>query len=299
MIFESVKSYSIVIKDKINCKNRMSNIRATTQFSPIGVVALIIFLIILLIALLSDLLSVYPYNIPTGSSLEAPNKNHWLGTDDLGIDLWAQICHGARVSIVVGLITAILSGFGGSIIGMFSGYFGGWIDSGIMRLTDLVITLPQLPTMIILGAFFGPKMRNIILVLVIFSWVDPARTIRSKILSLKEEKYIIAAKSFGANFGYIARKHFIPNILPLIMVNIVRSISRAIVAEAGLAFLGLGDPTSKSWGLILNSAMGFKGIYFTDYWKWWVVTPLLSIILLVVASALISRELELLVNSKN
>jgi len=126
----------------------------------------------------------------------------------------------------------------------------------------------------------------------------PARIIRSQVLHLKEENYIIAAKSYGAGFLYITYKHFFPHLLPLIMVNIIRIVNRAIIAEASLAFLGLGDPTSKSWGIMLYYAMNFSGIYFTEFWKWWIISPLIAILVLVVAVAFVGRDLEKIVDSK-
>lgn len=268
------------------------------EFTVLGKIGAIVVFIILFIGIFADWLSVHSYSIPSGDSLEAPGTVHWLGTDDLGIDIWAQICFGARISIIVGFGTALLAGIGGSIIGMFSGYFGGMTDKIVMRITDIMIVLPDVPIMIVLGAFFGSSIKNIIIVLALFSWTIPARIVRSKVLSIKREKYVVAAKSYGANFLHLTLRHFLPNIFPLVMVSVIRLVSRAIVAEAGLAFLGLGDPTSKSWGLILNYAINFRGIYFTDYWKWWVVSPIAAIVLLVTAIAFISRDIERIFNSK-
>lgn len=276
-------------------KQGMKNIKG---FTLMGKTGMAVVCVVLFLGIFSDLLSVHPYNLPSGSAFEAPGPVHWLGTDDLGIDLWAQICFGARVSMIIGFGTALLAGIGGSLIGICSGYFGGLIDKIVMRVTDIIIVLPDLPTMIVLGAFFGPGIRNIIIVLALFSWTVPARIVRSKVLSVKEEKYVVAAKSYGAKFWHLTIRHFLPNILPVVMVSVIRLFSKAIVAEAGLAFLGLGDPTSKSWGLILNHAVNFRGIYFTDYWKWWMVGPSAAIMLLVTAIAFICRDVEKIVNSK-
>ena len=251
-----------------------------------------------LTGIFADWLSPYPCNLAVGKALSPPDARHWLGTDDLGIDLWAQICHGARLSIGVGIGTALLAGLGGSILGMAAGYCGGGIDRLIMRITDFMIVVPDLPLMIVLGVFFGPSVYNIILVLALFSWTAPARIVRSKILSLKQEQYIMAARSYGAGFFYLAARHFLPGVWPLAAVSIIRLTGRAIVAEAGLSFLGLGDPVSKSWGLILHHAVHFKGIYFTDFWQWWVTAPLTAITLLVTAIALLARDCEKLVNAK-
>ncbi|MBZ4645815.1 MAG: peptide/nickel transport system permease protein [Petroclostridium sp.] len=290
------RGHSSDIQRGTSCKGVSNNI--IKKFSITGKIGITIVFLFLLIGIFSNCISLHPYNAPSGSSLESPSLVHWLGTDDLGIDLWAQICFGARVSIMVGFGTALLAGLGGSLIGIFSGYFGGLTDKVIMRLTDMMIVLPDLPVLIVLGAFFGPSVRNIIIVLALFSWTIPARIVRSKVISVKEEKYVTAAKSYGANFWHLTIRHFLPNILPIVMVNVIRLVSRAIVAEAGLAFLGLGDPTSKSWGLVLNHAINFRGIYFTDYWKWWVVSPIAAITFLVTATAFIGRDVEKIVNSK-
>jgi len=267
-------------------------------FSFWGKTSAAILVLVLLTALLSPYLSPYSSHIPSGDSLEPPGGRHWLGTDDLGIDLWAEICYGARVSIIIGFGTAFLAGVGGSMIGILSGYYGGWADRILMRITDMMIVLPDLPMMIVLGAFFGPSLKNIIIVLALFSWTGPARIVRSKILSLKQAASIMAAQCYGAGFWYLTTRHFLPAILPVVLVSTIRLVSRAIVAEAGLAFLGLGDPSCKSWGLILNHAINFPGIYFTEYWKWWMLSPLAAITLLVIAVAFLAREVEKLVDTK-
>jgi peptide/nickel transport system permease protein len=260
--------------------------------SWIGKLSLLIIIIMLLLACFAPMISIHPNHVPSGKALEPPSSKHWLGTDDLGIDLWAQICHGARISMVVGFGSAVLAGVGGSVIGLCSGYFGGMTDRIIMRFSDILIALPDLPVMIVLGAFFGPCLRNVVLAIVLISWTMPARIVRSRVLALKQENYIKVAESYGARFWYLTIKHFLPQLFPVMMVNVIRLIGKAIVAEAGLSFLGLGDPTSKSWGLIIHHALNFQGIYFTSYWKWWLVYPVVAMIATVVAIALLSREAE-------
>ncbi|WP_026893631.1 ABC transporter permease [Clostridiisalibacter paucivorans] len=268
------------------------------KFTSIGKVSMLFIVIIILIGLFSQYMYPYPYNLPSGQSLEHPNEEHWLGTDDLGIDLLSQICFGAKLSVLIGVSASMIAGFGGGILGMISGYFGGTVDRVIMRMTDIMLVLPDLPMMILLGAFFGPSTKNIIIVLALFSWTTPARIVRSKIMAMKSENYIVAAQSYGASFTHLLVKHFVPGVLPILLVTVIKLTSKSIVAEAGLSFLGLGDPTSKSWGLILNHAINFQGIYFTDYWKWWVISPLMAIILLVLAISFISRDLERILDDK-
>lgn len=262
------------------------------KFTLPGKVSLLFISAVILIAVFAPYFSQHPPDKSSGPALIPQNGEHILGTDELGYDIWAQICYGSRVTLLVGLSTALLSALGGGIIGIFAGYSGGVIDSLIMRLVDLMLIIPGLPVMIVLAAFFGPSLLNIILVISLFSWVIPARIVRSQVLMLKEMKYIKSAETYGAGAWYLIRKHFLPELFPLIAVNIIRLSGRAIIMEAGLSFLGLGDPTSKSWGLIIHHAVNFSGIYFTPFWKWWLLYPWLALSLLIASLAFINRELE-------
>ncbi len=257
-----------------------------------GKISILFIFAIILIAVFAPYFSIHPPDKSSGPSLISPGKEHIFGTDELGYDIWSQISYGARISLVVGFGTALLAAFGGGIIGIISGYCGGLIDKIIMRIVDIMIIIPGLPVMIVLAVFFGPSLLNIILVLSLFSWVIPARIVRSQVLMLKEMDYIKSAETYGASVLYLVRKHFLPEVFPLVIVNIIRLSGRAIVAEAGLSFLGLGDPTSKSWGLIIHHAVNFKGIYYTPFWKWWLLYPWLALSLLIVSLAFLSRELE-------
>lgn len=267
-------------------------IRYIGSFSLVGKISTFTIVFIVLTAIFAPVISPYPPDKSSGPSLSAPDSKHFMGTDDLGYDIWSQIVHGSRISLVIGLGTALLASFGGGIIGIIAGYKGGWMDKIIMRIIDIMIVLPDLPLMIILAAFLGPSLVNIILVLTFFSWIRPARIVRSQVLMLKEMDYIKSAETYGAGALYLVKKHFLPEIFPIIAVNMIRLSSRAIVAEAGLSFLGLGDPTSKSWGLIIHHATNFEGIYYTPFWKWWLLYPWLALIILVLALAFLSRELE-------
>jgi peptide/nickel transport system permease protein len=267
-------------------------------FSWTGKAGILFLFIALIIAVCAPLISIYPPNQSSGNALMPPSVNHWFGTDDLGHDLWAQICFGTRISLIIGIGTALLSGFCGGFIGMFSGYQGGIIDKIVMRLIDVMIVLPDLPVMIVLAAFFGPGLLNIIIVLTFFSWVHTARIVRSQVLMLKEKQYVHYIKIHGATSWYIMRKHLFPDIFPLMSVSMIRLTGRAIIAEAGLSFLGLGDPTSKSWGMIIHHATSFHGIYYTNYWKWWLVFPWMALTMMVLSLAFINRDLERLFGHK-
>lgn len=260
--------------------------------SPGGKTGLTILAFILTIALGASVICKHSHKVISGPPLSPPSRHHLLGTDELGVDLWAQICHGARISLIIGLGTALLAGLGGAMVGIIAGYAGGRTDALFMRLIDIMIVLPDLPLMIVLAAFFGPSVLTIIIVLSLFSWVHSARIVRARILSLKQRRYIQAAETNGAGILYLMRRHFLPEIFPLAAVSMVRLTGRAVVAEAGLSFLGLGDPTSRSWGLIIHHAVNFSGIYYTDFWKWWLLYPWMALTLMVTALALIGRDLE-------
>lgn len=257
-----------------------------------GMVALGFLLLIVFIAFSAPFICRYPPDSSSGPAFVSPGAGHFLGTDELGYDLFSQICHGAGISLMVGLGTAFLAGFCGGIVGIIAGYRGGWFDRVLMRIIDVMMILPDLPVMIVLAAFIGPSTFTVIVVLALFSWVFTARIIRAQVLMLKEQLYITSAKMYGAGTWYLIRTHFLPEIFPLMAVSMIRVSSRAIVAEAGLSFLGLGDPSSGSWGRIIHHATAFNGIYYTDYWKWWLVYPWLALTVLVCSLAFVGREFE-------
>lgn len=268
------------------------NFRKLKRLSITGKLSLVYLFFLVNISLFPAFFSWHSPIVPSGSAFESPSLQHVMGTDDLGRDLWSQICYGTRISLFIGLTTAFLSTLIGAVLGILSGYYGGKADQFIMRTADFFMTVPQLPTMIVLGAFFGPNKRNIIGVLTLFQWVRIARVIRSKMINIKLNPYIKIAEGYGAKLFYLSWKHFLPQLAPLLSISFIQLVNRAIIAEASLSFLGLGDPTSKSWGIILNHATGFSGIFFMPFWKWWVVFPLLLMIFLILSLGTIARDLE-------
>jgi peptide/nickel transport system permease protein len=272
----------------------VSRVRAvlTRRLSWGGEIGLSFLVAVLILAAAAPLICDHSHQQASGPPLAAPGRFHLLGTDELGVDLWAQICFGARISLLVGVGTALLSGLAGAMAGIAAGYLGGWTDRLVMRVVDILLVLPDLPVLIVLAAFFGPGVGTLIMVLSAFSWVFTARIVRSRVLSLKQRQYIQAAESNGAGVAYLMRRHFLPELFPLAAVGMIRMAGRAIVAEAGLSFLGLGDPTSRSWGLIIHHALSFQGIYYTDFWKWWLLYPWLALMLTVVSLALVAKDLE-------
>lgn len=256
------------------------------------VVSLAICLAMLLIAVFADVLSPYQYNRISGMAFEAPGKAHWLGTDDLGMDIWAQMCNGARVSLTVGITVAAVAALIGGVVGVASAYFSGVVDSVLMTVCNIFQSVPDITIIIILAAFWGQNTAVMICTITLFSWTYTARMIRARTLSVKELYYVKAARSYKAGFFHVVREHLFPELWPLWTVSFIKLIGRAIMMEATMSFLGLGDPTSKSWGMILNNALAYRGIYYTDYWKWWIVPPVIALILLVTALASLSAEIE-------
>lgn len=256
------------------------------------VIYCVILALFILVAIFYNLLPLPAYNIPVGNPLVAPNTNHLLGTDDLGMDILSQLLHGTRTSIVLGLLCAIIAGVGGSIIGVIAGYYGGLFDKIVLTLIDVVMVIPELPFMIVLSAFLGPSLYNIVIAISLLSWVMPAKMVRSQTLAIKNEGYMIIAQNYGASFPHIFRKHLLPGLYSVMVISFIRITNRAILSEAGLAFLGLSDPVSKSWGMVMNRAISFDNIFLTHYWKWWLISPIVFLVLFVFAISGIARELE-------
>jgi peptide/nickel transport system permease protein len=226
-----------------------------------------------------------------GLPLQRPGAENILGTNDLGQDLFSELITGTRASLFTGLIVAMISVFAGTIVGLVSGYLGGWTDSILMRLTDLILVLPFLPLVILISVYLGPSQRNIIIVLAIFFWAGPARLIRARVLSTRFDTYIEAARALGANPLQIMIGHLWSSVRPLALVQVVLVASASILAESSLSFLGLGDPSGKSWGTMLYFARA-SGAFLSDAWKWWVLPTGLMITLTVLSLGLIGYSLE-------
>jgi peptide/nickel transport system permease protein len=257
-----------------------------------------VYLYLILFALLTAIFFcgavLFPHSatLPSGGSLEAPSANHLLGTDNLGVDIFAQISVGFFRSMVIGLTTACLTFILGGVLGVMSGYIGGKFDAGVSFLINVMLSIPQLPVMIVIGAFFGQSTWNIILIIAIFSWAPIAKQLRAKTISVRSAQYIKLAKSYGGGSWYIIRRHMLRELLPLLTVNAIGVVGMAIVQESSLAFLGLSDPLAKSWGLMISRAKGFSGIFFTDFWKWWLIPPVLALICSTLCLRMLAKALE-------
>ncbi|MCD6461681.1 MAG: ABC transporter permease [Thermoplasmata archaeon] len=225
-----------------------------------------------------------------------PSGNTYiLGTDVFGHDIFTNLIYATRIELVVGIVAAVLSAGLGTLVGLLAGYFGGWVDTILMRTTDIFLTLPVLVVALLLVAVLGPSIFNIILIIAIFSWAGVARVIRSQALSLKNRSFVDAARVSGAGNFTIIFRHLAPNVLPLTFLYMVFTISGAIITEAILAFLGMGDQTAITWGMMLQY-LRISGNTLTA--PWWLLPPGISITLFSLAFYLIGRAFDEVVNPR-
>jgi ABC-type dipeptide/oligopeptide/nickel transport system permease subunit len=250
-----------------------------------------VLILMLFFAFFPNVIAPYDSTERVALPLQNPNGENILGTNDLGQDLFSELIAGTRASLFTGIIVAVLAVSIGTVVGLVSGYLGDWTDSLLMRLTDLILVLPFLPLVILISVYLGPSQRNIIIVLAIFFWAGPARLIRARVLSTRSDTYIEAARALGANSLQIMIGHLWSSVRPLALVQVVLIASASILAESSLSFLGLGDPSGKSWGTMLYFARA-SGAFLSDAWKWWVLPTGLMITLTVLSLGLIGYSLE-------
>ena len=225
-----------------------------------------------------------------------PSGDHLLGTDDAGKDVLSNLFYGARVSLLVGFFASFISLVIGGMIGLTAGFFGGRVDNLLMRLTDVLLVIPDLPLMIVLIAFLGRGLGILIFVIGILGWTGTARVVRAQTLTVRERKFVQRARAIGAGNFYIIRRHIFPLVFPLMVVNAVLVIWAAILNESTLAFLGLGDPTRLSWGQMLNFAFG-RGAMSAGAW-WALLPPGVAIIWVVLGLTFLGNGLERIFNPK-
>jgi len=221
---------------------------------------------------------------------EAPSGRHLLGTNDIGNDILSELVFGARISITVGFAAALISTLIGTVLGLCAGYFRGVLDELLMGFTDVVLVIPKIPLIIVLGAFLRPSIWILILVLGLLSWESTARVTRSKALQLREAGYVKSAQCMGFSPYHIMTSDIFPNIIHVLLPKFMLAIASAMISEASLSFLGLGDISLKSWGIMLSFAF-FRGGFIRDMW-WWYMPPGICITFCVLSIALVGFGLE-------
>jgi peptide/nickel transport system permease protein len=270
---------------------------AAFRLGPAATLGGALLLIIGLAAVLAPWISPYDPKVTTARPFEMPSAAHWLGGNDVGQDILAELIWGGRVSLGIGSLAAIVGIVVGALVGLIAGYFRTWLDAVCMRAADVVLVIPFLPLMILLAAYVGPGVVSLAVVIGLLVWARPARVIRSLVFSLAVRDYVLASRALGAGHTRILRLHLLPGVLSVGLAEFVQLASRSILLEASLAFLGLGDPVQKSWGAMLYYAQA-RGAFLTGAWVWWVVPPGLLIALAVLGFALLGFQLDHIVNPR-
>ncbi len=238
---------------------------------------------------LAPLLAPFEFDaIDLGAIREAPSARHWMGTDDLGRDLFTRVLYGGRVSILIGVLSALIGTGLGSAVGSIAGYYGGRTDNVLMRLTDIAYSIPTLPLLIVLASYTQAAAGSMALIIGLLSWMGTARVVRGEVLTIKETAYVEAARSLGATNGRIIVRHVLPNAVGPIVVGATLAVGNAIILESSLSFLGLGvQPPTPTWGNMLMDAQATMASK-----PWLTIFPGLAILLVVLSVNFIGDGLQ-------
>lgn len=257
--------------------------------NPMGAFGLVVILLLSLMALFAPAIAPFPpLEQHNGDELLAPGEPYWLGTDEFGRDLLSRIIHGSRISLLVGVIAVTLGASVGVLTGLVTGYFGGWLDTVIMRFYDAILAFPAILLGIALIAVFGPGPIKIAILLGVVNVPGFARLTRASVLVQREQEYVLAARSIGCSSSRLIGRHLFPNCLGPILVQLSLSMGFAVLLEAGLSFLGLGtQPPDPSWGAMLNSSRPYLRVAW-----WYGVFPGLFLALLLVGLNYLSDALR-------
>ena len=248
------------------------------KLAMFGVVFIIFFT---LVAIFAPYIAPYDPLEPTYDFNAAPSAEHWLGTDAVSRDVLSRMIYGAQVSLSVGLGSAVCTVIIGSVLGLLSGYFGGWVDLLIMRLTDILMSFPMIILMMVIATILGPGLGKVVLLNGFLTWTGVCRLVRSNVMSLKEQDFVKSSITAGLSRPSILFKELLPNVVGPILVNATFSVSMAILMESSLSFLGLGIvPPTPSWGNMLADAQAIA-IFTTKPWQW--VAPGICIVLTVLS----------------
>lgn len=283
-------------KVKVKAPSRIYEFWKVYSRIRLGIAGLILLGFYLVIAIFAPYIAPYDPRARIATPFEPPSPDHPFGTDEMGRDVLSQVIYGARTSLLVGVLAALLTIIIGTSIGILAGYFGKFIDDILMRITDLFLIIPGLPFIIVLSVILSPSIWNIILVISIISWPRTARLVRSETLSLKERMFVYASRVAGASDWYIILHHILPNVLPIVSASMVLSVTQAIILEAGLSFLGLGDPTVISWGTMLYFADRYGALLSPN--PLYIIMPGIALMGVGLAFVFISYALDEVVNPK-
>ena len=248
---------------------------------PSAVVGAVLLLLVLLGAVLAPVLAPYGLHEQAGPVFGHQSWSHPLGLDDGGIDIVTLLMWGARTSLVVGFAATFVSMVIGGAVGVAAGYFGGKVDTVLMRITDYFLVIPDVPLMIVVAAIWGPSLFHIVIVIGILLWTSTARVIRAQVKSVRERVYVKRARALGAGHARIVFRHVLPQVAPLLIANTVLTIAVAIFDETALSFLGLGDPSRISLGKMIENAFQRAAI---STGAWWAIIPPGALVAVIILS---------------
>lgn len=242
-------------KENNSKKRRMEHVLSALKKDKVAIASLIFLAFIIVISLIAPLLPIDPNKTDVMNMLTPPSAEHWFGTDEVGRDYLARVIYGGRVSLLVGVLAMLASVFIGVSVGTISGYCGGIVDMILMRIVDIMSSIPWMILVTVISIFLNPGLKSIIIVIGCFTWMEIARLVRAETLSVKEREYVMYAKFVGTPFWKVILSHVIPSVFPTIIIAGTTSIAGAIMTESSLSFLGIGiqQPMS-SWGSLLQSA---------------------------------------------
>ena len=244
------------------------------------------------LALFGRHLAPYRPQALSGPSLGPPGPEHVLGTNLLGQDVLSQLVVGTRISVEVAVVAGMGSVALGGLVGVTAGWFRGLVDVVLMRITDVVLVLPRLPLLLLVGALTGGSVTALSLLIAFAFWPLTARVLRSQVLTLRARTSVRASAGFGAGAWHQLRRHVLPDLALLGVAELIPAAARAVVLQAGLAFLGVGSVTQPSWGAMARDAIGYRGLFVTSAWKWWLMPPVLAMVVLVTGITFLGTAAE-------
>lgn len=235
----------------------MDHVLTALKHDKVAIVSLTLLAFIIILSLIAPLLPMDPNATNVSHMLQRPSAGHWFGTDEVGRDYLARVIYGGRVSLMVGFLAMLTSVTIGVVVGTLAGYCGGIVDMILMRIVDIMSSIPWMVLVTVISIFLRPGLRSIIIVIGFFTWMEIARLVRAETLSIKEREFVLYAQFAGVPIWRIIAKHVIPSVFPTIIIAATTSIASAIMTESSLSFLGIGiqQPMS-SWGSLLQSAQG-------------------------------------------
>ena len=255
-------------------------LRRMARQNKLAAFSAVLIALVLLLAVFAPLVAPYgEAEQDVLARLQPPSAAHWFGTDELGRDVLSRILYGSRLSLAIGILPSVISLVIGIVLGLLAGYFGGWADYVIMRLADVMLSVPSLLLAMVVMYTLGSSTVNLFVALSMVGWASVARVVRSQTLSLKESEYVEAAQSIGVSRFNIMRRHILPNCVPSLIVLFTLNVPAAILSESSLSFLGIGaQPPAASWGLMVNQS---KQFLFTQ--PWLALAPCVAIMVVVLA----------------